>query len=98
MGSGDGEYKKIREDRDSLCYKEIEKENLEETISVKVLPEMKRFHDKSEILAQFSNALVNGSLHWASYNCLERRMRITSLGMSDEQLGLVPTPVKECVN
>ncbi|KAJ8625169.1 hypothetical protein MRB53_033699 [Persea americana] len=37
MGGGDGEYKEIREDKDSLCYKEIEKENLDETISVKVV-------------------------------------------------------------
>ncbi|XXG58399.1 hypothetical protein AAC387_Pa04g0715 [Persea americana] len=46
--------------------------------------------DGEYFFSHFSNAFVNGSLHWCSY--LRTHMRITSLDVSDEQLGFVPAP------
>ena len=45
--------------------------------------------DGSVFFSNFSDVLVNGSLHWY---CGEPPMLITSLDMSDEQFGVVPTP------
>ncbi|RWR91037.1 F-box-like protein [Cinnamomum micranthum f. kanehirae] len=46
--------------------------------------------DRRGSLNDFSDVLVNGSLHWCSRH--QKPLHITSLDMSDEQFGVVPTP------
>ncbi|RWR91339.1 F-box-like protein [Cinnamomum micranthum f. kanehirae] len=46
--------------------------------------------DGKDLLYKFSDVLVNGRLHWCSF--FPTPVRITSLDMSDEQFGVVPTP------